>query len=49
MGYDEAGMTPGRKPPPGYRWVFCKSFKHWRTGRPVFRRNGGYFRFLVRR
>lgn len=42
-------MTHHRKPaPPGYRWVYCKSFKHWRTGKPVYRRNGGSFAFLVR-
>jgi len=35
--------------PPGFAWVFCKSFRHYRTGKPVFRKNGGYFRFLVRR
>ena len=32
----------------GYRWIFCKCFKHWRTGELVYRKNGGFFRFLVK-
>jgi hypothetical protein len=35
--------------PPGYAWIFCKSFRHYRTGKPVYRKNGGSFCFLVRR
>lgn len=42
------GKKPSKKPPPGYRWIFCKSFKHWRTKKDVFRKNGGFFRFLVK-
>jgi hypothetical protein len=34
--------------PPGYRWIFCVSYVHWRSKKRVFRKNGGYFRFLVR-
>lgn len=34
--------------PPGYRWVFCRYYRHYITGKPVYRKNGGYFRFLVR-
>ena len=34
--------------PPGYRVVYCLCFKHWRSGQLVYRKNGGYFRFLVR-
>lgn len=34
--------------PPGFSWVFCKSFRHYRTGKQVYRKNGGYFCFLVR-
>lgn len=37
-----------RAAPKGYRWVFCKSIKHWRTGKRVFRKNGGCFSFLVK-
>ena len=33
--------------PPGFSWVFCKSFRHYRTGKQVYRKNGGYFCFLV--
>lgn len=35
--------------PPGFTWVFCKSFKHYRTGKDVFRKDGKPFAFLVRR
>lgn len=34
--------------PPGFRWVFCKCFKHWRSGELVYRKDGGFFRFLVK-
>lgn len=34
--------------PAGYRWVYCKCFKHWRTGKLVYRKDGGNFRFLTR-
>lgn len=37
-----------KKAPPGYRWIFCERFKHWRTGQYVYRKNGGVFCFLVR-
>lgn len=33
--------------PPGFCWVYCKYFHHWRTKKPVYRKDGGYFRFLV--
>ena len=32
--------------PPGYRWVVCKCFKHWRSGELVYRKDGGYFRLI---
>ncbi|PPU38486.1 hypothetical protein XaplCFBP3123_18715 [Xanthomonas arboricola pv. populi] len=35
--------------PPGFVWVFCASFRHYRTGKQVFRKNGKCFAFLVRR
>jgi hypothetical protein len=41
-------ITGPRPAPRGYRWVFCKSFIHWRSKKPVFRKNGGMFCFLVR-
>lgn len=34
--------------PPGFRWVYCREFIHYITKRPVRRKNGGWFRFLVR-
>lgn len=38
-----------RKPAPrGFRWVFCRFYIHWRTKKPVYRKNGGMFCFLVR-
>jgi hypothetical protein len=40
--------TPPFKAPPGYRWIYTPYFRHWRTGRRVYRKNGGMFRFLVR-
>ena len=36
------------QPPPGLRAVFCKSFRHWRSGKQVFRKDGGYFCFFVK-
>lgn len=37
-----------KPPPPGFRWVFCTRFKHWRTGKYVYPKNAEYFAFLVR-
>lgn len=37
-----------KPPPPGFRWVFCPRFKHWRTGKYVYPKNAEYFAFLVR-
>ncbi|MDN7849957.1 hypothetical protein [Burkholderia seminalis] len=37
-----------RPAPPGYRWVCCKCFKHWRTGKLVYPKNADCFMFLVR-
>lgn len=34
--------------PPGYRVVYCKCFRHPRSGKMVYRKDGGYFRFLVK-
>lgn len=34
-------------PPPGKKWVFCRYFIHWRSKKPVYRKNGGVFAFLV--
>lgn len=33
---------------PGWRLVFCKSFRHWRTGKRVYRKDGKPFAFWVR-
>ena len=41
--------SPQRRPaPPGYKWVFTREFRHWRSGKMVRRKNGGFFAFLVR-
>jgi len=29
------------------RKVFCRYFIHWRTGKPVYRKDGGVFCFWV--
>lgn len=42
-------MAPPFPAPPGFAWVFCASFKHYRTGKQVFPKNGKCFAFLVRR
>jgi hypothetical protein len=34
--------------PGGKRWVFVKSFKHWRSGKIVFPKTAECFCFLVR-
>jgi len=38
------------KPPPGFRYVYVKHFRHWRTGELIEAKNYGRdaFRFLVR-
>ena len=40
--------TPKKIAPNGWRWVYTRSFVHWRSKRRVYRKNGGFFRFLVR-
>jgi hypothetical protein len=35
--------------PPGFRWVFVKHFKHYRSGKLVYPKKGDCFRFLVRK
>jgi hypothetical protein len=35
--------------PPGYCWIFCPSYKHYRTGKQVYPKKAKFFRFLVRR
>ena len=39
---------PPFKAPPGYRWVFCKWFIHYRTGERVYPKTAECFCFLVR-
>lgn len=34
--------------PAGYRWIFRRHFRHWRSGKLVYRKDGGVFAFLVR-
>lgn len=34
--------------PPGWRWIFCKEVRHWRSGKMMRRKDGGFFRFMVR-
>jgi hypothetical protein len=33
--------------PAGKKWVFAKCFKHYRSGKMVYPKNGGVFCFLV--
>jgi hypothetical protein len=42
-------MNEGPVAPPGYRAVFCMSFKHWRSGKDVFRKDGRPFCFFAKR
>lgn len=37
------------RPAEGGDWVYCKFFIHWRSKKPVYRKNGGWFRFPRRR
>lgn len=39
-----------RPAPPGFRWVFPKKFRHWRSGRDLYAADYGYdsWCFLVR-
>jgi hypothetical protein len=41
-------VTPPFPAPPGFRWLFFKCFRHYITGKLVYRKNGGSFRILVR-
>jgi len=41
-------IVPFKPAPRGYRWVFCRYFIHYRTKKPVYRKDGGVFCFLVR-
>jgi hypothetical protein len=38
------------KPPPGYRYVYVKQFRHWRSGKLIVASDYGHdaFRFTVR-
>lgn len=44
----DAGKKPRKAPPSGYRWIYRKSFRHYITKKDVFRKDGGYFCFLVK-
>lgn len=43
-------MAMNRPAPAGYRWIFVKHFKHWRSGKILYAENYGReaWRFLVR-
>jgi hypothetical protein len=41
-------MVPPFPAPRGCRWVFCKCFKHWRTGKLVYPKTAECFAFLVK-
>ncbi len=41
-------MDPPFPAPAGRRWVFCKCFKHWRTGKLVYPKTAECFAFLVK-
>jgi hypothetical protein len=36
-------------PPPGYVIVFTMCFRHWRSGKLVYRKDGRPFCFFVKR
>lgn len=36
------------QPPPGYKWVYCRSYIHATTKRRVYAAPGKVFAFLVR-
>lgn len=40
--------TPPFPAPAGFRWVFTKSFRHYRTGKQVYPRAAECFCFLVK-
>lgn len=37
-----------KRAPPGFRWVFCRSYVHPRTRQRVYARNGKCFAFLAK-
>lgn len=43
-------MTPRRPAPPGFRWIFCREYRHWRSGKIMRAADYGYeaWYFLVR-
>lgn len=44
------GKAPKKAAPPGFRWIFVRQFKHWRSGKMIVATNYGKqaFCFLVR-
>jgi hypothetical protein len=48
-GFSMSERKRRRKAPKGMQWVFCREFRHWRSGQMVRRKNGKCFAFLVRR
>lgn len=43
-------MATQKPPPKGFRWIFVKSFRHWRSGKIIHAEDHGLtsFCFLVR-
>jgi hypothetical protein len=41
-------MGTHRKPPPGGRLVFCRSYRHAKTGRRIYARSGTVFCFVLK-
>ncbi len=41
-------MASIKKPPKGGRLVFCRSFRHPKTGKRIYARNGKVFCFWVK-
>lgn len=41
---------PKKEAPPGFRWIFVRQFKHWRSGKIIKAKDHGReaFCFLVR-
>ena len=43
-------MANQKPAPPGFRWIFVRAFKHWRSGKMIYAADYGRtaFCFLVR-
>jgi hypothetical protein len=42
-------MARKKEPPNGGELVFCRSFRHWRSGKTIYAKPGEVFCFVARK